>query len=79
SSIFLSTSRVEALPLVLIEAMSCGLPIVSFDHSGANEILREGKYGVLGSNLDSKKMVEELEKLMSDKVLREKYQQLSLK
>ncbi|EGO8664341.1 glycosyltransferase [Enterococcus faecalis] len=79
SSIFLSTSRVEALPLVLIEAMSCGLPIVSFDHSGANEILREGKYGVLVSNLDSKKMVEELEKLMSDKVLREKYQQLSLK
>lgn len=47
SSLFISTSRTEALPLVMIEAMSFGLPIVSFAHSGAREILQDGAVGRL--------------------------------
>ena len=40
SSIFLMTSHTEAFPLVLLEAMNYGLPIVAFDcASGAREIL----------------------------------------
>lgn len=47
SSIFLSTSRTEGLPLVLIEALFFGLPIISFDHSGGKEILGDGQFGKL--------------------------------
>lgn len=78
SSIFISTSRFEALPLVFLEAMSCGLPIVSFDHSGAKEILDNGKYGILVPRMDDEKMALEIEKLIKDKSLRQDYQRLSL-
>src|SRR5699024_31896 len=39
-SIFISTSRWEGFGLVITEAMSFGLPIVSFNNSGPREILK---------------------------------------
>ena len=42
------SSRWEALPTVLIEALYCGVPVVSTDcPSGPAEILAQGKYGRL--------------------------------
>ncbi|REC32091.1 glycosyl transferase [Enterococcus pseudoavium] len=67
SSIFLSTSRVESFQLVLIEAMECGLPIISFDHSGAKEVLEEGKFGILVKNFDTSMMSKEIEELIFNK------------
>lgn len=79
SSIFISTSRTEGLPLVMIEAISFGLPVVSFDHNGGKEILSNGKFGVLISNNDVSKMGEEIIKLINDRSILENYQMLSLK
>ncbi|MFC0277276.1 glycosyltransferase [Enterococcus devriesei] len=78
SSIFLSTSRTEALPLVIIEALSYGLPIISFDHSGAKELLDNGEIGILVSDFDTQLMVKKINLLIMNKSLRKKYQDKSL-
>ena len=79
SSIFISTSRIESFQLVLIEAMECGLPVISFKHSGAKEILDNGRYGVLIENYKINKMSSEINKLCNSYEERLKWQNISLK
>jgi glycosyltransferase involved in cell wall biosynthesis len=57
ASVFVLSSRREALPTALIEAMACGCPVVSTDcKNGPAEILQDGKYGILVPVNDPGKM-----------------------
>ena len=48
SSIYVMSSRFEGFPMVLLEAMSCGLPCVSFNcPNGAKDLVEDGKNGFL--------------------------------
>jgi len=74
SSFFVFTSRfLDALPMVLIEAMSCGLPIVSFDAPcGPKDIIIEGKNGYLIKAGDIETLSERINQLIESEELRRK-------
>ena len=52
ADVLLFTSIAENFPLVILEAMSCGLPIVAFDVGGVKEVLEHEKTGYLASYLN---------------------------
>lgn len=67
ASIFLMTSRSEGLPMVLLEAQSCGLPIVAFDcETGPAEIVHHGEDGYLVPLNNFEEMSNRLLELASD-------------
>ena len=47
---FVCSSRAEGFSLVIAEAMALGIPVVSTYCSGPNELLQDGKYGMLVEN-----------------------------
>lgn len=50
--LFVCSSRAEGFSLVIAEAMILGLPVVSTNCSGPNELLSGGKYGILCETYD---------------------------
>ncbi|MCI8513985.1 MAG: glycosyltransferase [Lachnospiraceae bacterium] len=45
--LFINVSSAEGIPVSLMEAMSFGIPCVATDVGGTNEILKDGKEGIL--------------------------------
>lgn len=67
------TSLYEGFPMVLIEGMSCGLPLISFDiKTGPKEIIENGVNGFLINNQDEKMMAEKIIYLINNLEARQK-------
>ncbi len=70
-SIYVLSSRHEGFPCCLIEAMSQGCACLSFDcKTGPNEIITDGKSGLLAQTGDIDDLANKLEKLINDEQLR---------
>jgi glycosyltransferase involved in cell wall biosynthesis len=71
SSIYVMSSRFEGFGMVLIEAMSCGVPVISFDcPDGPSEIIRDNEDGFLVENGNIKQLAEKISFLIEDPAAR---------
>lgn len=70
-SIYAMSSETECFPMVLLESLSVGLPIVSYDcPNGPRNIIQEGEDGFLVENKNREAFAKALKKLMQDQELR---------
>jgi glycosyltransferase involved in cell wall biosynthesis len=62
---FVLSSRYEGLPMVLLEAGACGVPVVATDVPGTREVVVDGQTGWLAPAGDAPKLAMTMKKLMS--------------
>jgi len=58
ADVLLFTSIAENFPLVILEAMSCGLPIVAFDVGGVAEVVEHTENGFIARYQNSQDLIE---------------------
>ena len=73
SSLFLMASLTEGLPMVLLEAMSYGIPCIAYETaSGVNDIIANNENGYVIKNRNEKEYIKYINKIMEDDKLRKK-------
>lgn len=69
ATIYVFPSYYEGLPTTLLEAMSCGLPVVATDVDGTSEAVIDGETGYLVPPKNSKKLAGAILRLLADEEL----------
>ena len=72
SDLFVCSSISEGFSLVTGEAMAAGVPVISVNCPGPNEVLEFGKYGMLVNN-DEDSLYDGIKELIDNKQLYDKY------
>lgn len=74
SSIYVTSSRFEGFALVLIEAMSCGLPCISYDCPyGPSDLIKNNENGFLVENGNTQQMASAICSMIDNQNIRQKF------
>ena len=74
SDIVFITSKAEGFGLIALEAFASGTPVISFDVAAINEIIEDGRAGLLIENFNTNEFVKKIIDLISSK---DKFQSIS--
>lgn len=78
ADIFLSPSEKELLPISLLEAMACKLPIIATRTGGVPEVIgSNSEYGILINSGEIKEIIDAVERLVNSTEARDKYSNLA--
>lgn len=70
ADVFVHPTLNDSFPLVVLEAMGTGLPVVTTDEGAVPEMVRDGVDGLICPKGDPKALADALERLLSDAALR---------
>jgi len=77
--VFINAALTEPFGLTLIEAASCGVPVVATDDGGPRDIIENCKNGILVDVSDTKNISKAINKILDDKKLWEKLSENGMK
>lgn len=66
SSVLLFPSRWEGMPMLILESMEMGVPVISYDIISSKEIITHGNEGILVDSFDTKKFSNSMIALVND-------------
>jgi len=66
ADIFFVPSRYESFGIIFVEAMRCGLPVLTLDSGGARDIVDHGVTGLLAAGEDTAQLADFLSQLITD-------------
>ncbi len=73
ASIFAFTSRVESFGMVILEAFSCGLPVIAYNcENGPRDLIKNGVNGFLINDGDYEEFQKKLQMLINSESLRKR-------
>lgn len=72
SDLYVATSKMEGLPINILEAMSSGLPVVATNSRGQRELIRDGENGYIVEVNDVDSFVQKIENVYMDHRIRER-------
>jgi len=70
ADVFVLPTRADNLPNVLVEALACGVPCVSFRVGGVTDVVQHGMTGILAEPEDVASLRDNLTSLLADEDLR---------
>ena len=73
ADLFILPTLADNCPLVVLELMGCGIPVVSFDTGGVPELIDDGQTGLIAPRKDANTLIKLTEKLITDPNTRHRF------